>query len=164
MADLANTSQEVIRSELETLRTTILQNLAKFNRNATGETARSMHIVMRPDGGALMGRAFFDTLEVGRGPTINPTPHNPTLFQRIRVWMEAKGVYADDGNNVSLAWAITKKIHKLGTKMHREHRIQDLYTSAVQRAIGNINNRLLELAKTEVQTINLHFAEETQAL
>jgi hypothetical protein len=67
-----------------------------------------------------------------------------------------------------LAWAITKKIHKEGTLLHREFKnsgkIQDIYTSAVQRAIENISNRLLELAKTEVQTINLHFAEETNSL
>jgi len=168
MADLEHSSQEVILDELTKLRATILQNLSRFGRNATGETGRSMHVVMKPDGGTLYGRKFFDTLEIGRGPTINPTPHHPTLFQRILAWMEAKGVYADDGNNISLAWAITKKIHKEGTLLFREHknsgRIQDIYTSAVQRAIENISNRLLELAKTEVQTINLHFAEETKSL
>ena len=168
MADNLHTSLEVIFDELTKLRTTILQNLSRYGRNATGETGRSMHIVMKPDGGTLYGRKFFDTLEIGRGPTINPTPHHPTLFQRIMAWMEAKGVYADDGNNISLAWAITKKIHAEGTLLHREYkksgRIQDIYTSAVQRAITNINNRLLELATTEVQTINLHFAEETKQL
>ena len=159
MSDLAKTSREIILEELSQLRASILQNLARYNRNATGETARSLRIQLNPDGGTLFGRTFFDTLEVGRGPTINPTPHNPTLQQRILQWIEAKGVYADNMSNVSLSWAISKKIHKMGTKMFRDKKVQDIYSTALHEAIKNINRRLLEEARISVNNIHIHLGE-----
>lgn len=164
MADLAKTSREVIIEELSTLRATILQNLAKYGRNATGETGRSLRIQLNPDGGALMGRTFFSTLEVGRGPTRDFTPHTPTLFQRILTWVKAKGVYPDDPTmtQTSLAIAITKRIHKSGTMLFRKKQRQDIYSTAVQRAIKSINQRLLDEAVKQVSNIHLHLSETYQ--
>lgn len=164
MADLAKTSREVIIEELSTLRATILQNLAKYGRNATGDTGRSLRIQLNPDGGALMGRTFFSTLEVGRGPTRDFTPHTPTLFQQILRWVQAKGVYPDDPNmtQTSLAIAITKRIHKSGTMLFRKKQRQDIYSTAVQRAIKSINQRLLDEAVKQVSNIHLHLSETYQ--
>jgi len=164
MADLAKTSREVIIEELSTLRATILQNLAKYGRNATGETGRSLRIQLNPDGGALMGRTFFSTLEVGRGPTRDFTPHTPTLYQQILKWVKARGLVPDDPkmSQTSLAWAITQKIHKQGTLMFRTRQRQDIYSSAMQRAIKNINARLLEEAKTIVTNIHINISETYQ--
>lgn len=164
MSDYSKTSQEVIRDELMQLRTAILENLARYGRNATGETGRSLRIQLNPDGGALMGRTFFSTLEVGRGPTRDFTPHTPTLFQRILTWVKAKGVYPDDPTmtQTSLAIAITKRIHKSGTMLFRKKQRQDIYSSAVQRAIKSINQRLLDEAVKQVSNIHLHLSETYQ--
>lgn len=158
--DYSQTSREIILDELTQLKVSILQNLMRYGRNATGNTGRSLRVQLNPDGGTLFGRSFFTTLEVGRGPTVNPVPHNPTLHDRIVEWMQAKGVHADDGNDISLSWAITNKIHKLGTKMFRERTYQDIYSTAVEAAIKNTNARLIEAAKTEIQNIHLHFSKE----
>lgn len=164
MRDYSKTSQEVIKDELMQLRTAILENLARFGRNATGETGRSLRVQMNAGGGTLFGRSFFSTLEVGRGPTRDFTPHNPTLFQRILQWVQAKGIYPDDQRKTqtSLAIAITKRIHKSGTMLFRKKQRQDIYSTAVQRAIKNINARLLEEAVTIVSNIHLHLSETYQ--
>lgn len=164
MRDYYKTSQEVIKDELMQLRTAILENLARFGRNATGETGRSLRVQMNADGGTLFGRAFFSTLEVGRGPTRDFTPHTPTLLQRILTWVQAKGIYPDDPKQTqtSLAYAITKRIHKSGTMLFRKKERQDIYSSAVQRAIKGINVRLLEEAQKQVNNIHLHLSETYQ--
>lgn len=161
MKDYSQTSQEVIKDELMQLRTAILENLAKYGRNATGETGRSLRVQMNADGGTLFGRPFFATLEVGRGPTRDYRPHNPTLFQRILQWVQARGLYPDDPRKTqtSLAIAITKKIHKYGTNLFILKQRQDIYSTAVQRAIKSINARLLEEAKIQVNNIHLHLSE-----
>lgn len=159
MSDLAKTSREIILEELSQLRASILQNLARYNRNATGETARSLRIQLNPDGGTLYGRKFFETLEVGRGPTKVWVRSNPTLQERILVWIKAKGVHVDGYNDVSLSYAISKKIHKFGTKMFREKRVQDIYSTALDEAIKSINYRLLEEAKVTVNNIHIHLGE-----
>lgn len=164
MKDYSQTSQEVIKDELLQLRTSILENLAKYGRNATGETGRSLRVQMNPDGGTLFGRKFFSTLEVGRGPTHDFTPHNPTLYQQILKWAQARGLVPDDPkmSQTSLAWAITQKIHEQGTLMFRTRQRQDIYSSAMQRAIKNINARLLEEAKTIVTNIHINISETYQ--
>ena len=164
MKDYSQTSQGVIKDELLQLRTAILENLAKYGRNATGETGRSLRVQMNPDGGTLFGRKFFSTLEVGRGPTHDFTPHNPTLFQRIMQWVQAKGLVPDDPkmSQSSLAYAITNKIHRQGTVLFRTRQRQDIYSSAMQRAVKNINTRLLEEAKTIVTNIHINISETYQ--
>lgn len=159
MSDLSKTSREIILEELTQLRASILQNLARYNRNATGETARSLRIQLNPDGGTLFGRKFFETLEAGRGPTKVWVRSNPTLQQRILQWIEAKGIYADGKSSVSLSWAISKKIHKFGTKMFREKRVQDIYSTALDEAIKRINYRLLEEAKVAVNNIHINLGQ-----
>ena len=159
MSDLSKTSREIILEELSQLRASILQNLARYNRNATGETARSLRIQLNPDGGTLFGRNHFYTLEVGRGPTRNITPSTPTLRERIYAWIQAKGVHVDGYTDLSLSYAIAKTIHKLGTKLFRDKKMQDIYSTALDEAIKRINYRLLEEAKVTVNNIHINLGQ-----
>lgn len=128
--------------------------------NATGRTLGSLEeLPIGETGGELRANENIIFLEDGRGPTKPGAPAgNPTLLEAITEWVEAKGV----GGN---PYAITKTIHKHGTKLYRmggksgvlsiplrEERITDLFNrisenlsyntaSEIFKPINNLNTK-----------------------
>ena len=97
------------------------KEIVNANAVAKGKLANfSYDLVMRDDGLTL----FFDLpdywyyIENGRQPTKNPG--DGSVLQRIREWIDDKGITPVPGADGkvptldSLAYAITKKIHKFG--------------------------------------------------
>lgn len=66
------------------------------------------------------GTNYIMTLEHGRGPTKTSTASTPTLQTRIETWVEQRGITPGDISQSSLAYLITRKIHREGTKLYRK--------------------------------------------
>lgn len=104
----------------------IISNIDSTGQTASGDTARSIEVVkVGSNEWLLVGRAFIDSLERGRGPTGSGSGSGQsTLQEKIYDWLpfaDKYGItYDDDGERVSLSWAISKKIHKEGTKLYKE--------------------------------------------
>lgn len=71
------------------------------------------------------GAGYSRFLEYGRGPTKTETKGEPTLKERIRQWIDDKGITPEikEGQDMSkakdsLAFLIARKIHKEGTLLH----------------------------------------------
>lgn len=150
------TIYSILSDELLDLQYRIAQNIIHNGQEATGKTIESLDVKM--DGayhGTLVGRKFFSALETGRGQTMTLTPSTPTLQERIYEWLLAKGITADDGkSDLSLSWAIAKKIHKQGTKLFRDGGRKDVYSNEIPQTVTSIQNRVLEYFAAKAHTIN----------
>ncbi len=78
---------------------------------ATGEWEESLEIKIGDDSGVIRGRDYSEQLAKGRGPG-----SMPPIKDLIR-WAKAKfGVGEQEAT--SIAWAVGKKIQKVGTQYH----------------------------------------------
>lgn len=90
--------------------------------SVSGKTADSIHAVATDTELDIRGASYIFALEYGRGPTREGALNgNPTLFEAIKQWALLKGVIKDLDSKASLGIvaAITRKIHKEGTKLYR---------------------------------------------
>ena len=150
----------ILREELELLKQRIIANMRAQNAVATGKTIQSMHVEADADGGTLWGRKFFSTLETGRGATRTRTPSNPTLYECILEWVRAKGLgTGNERETQSIAYAITKTIHRSGTQLYRRGGRDTIYTNEIPKTIEAVRNRLFfllqESASTDLKNITI---------
>ena len=112
------TLQEVLDVEFRLLMDDIIKEYDRLGMRASGETADSLEVITRTKGVSLMGNDTFNQLEYGRGATSSgASTSTKPLIERIKEWISHKGIVSKIKNyndNSSLAWAITKKIHKQG--------------------------------------------------
>ncbi len=106
--------KQVLTKQMSIVLVDVRKSLKDKGREATGKTTRALRVVVTetPTGlnGSLLGPAYIQALEDGRGPTRAGAPRgNPPLVQAIAEWMKAKGI-------VGSPWAIAKKIHEKGYK------------------------------------------------
>jgi len=86
--------------------------------NASGKLADSIRYEVDESGLRIYGASYIYYLEYGRGPTKNDGPG--TLRQRIRGWIDDKGINPDGISKDSLAFVITRKIHREGTEIYKQ--------------------------------------------
>jgi hypothetical protein len=80
-----------------------------FNRSLTADiTANSV---------TVLGARYAGAIELGRKPTSGGG--NGELRKAIRSWIDDKGINPADISKDSLAFIITRKIHREGTKLYR---------------------------------------------
>lgn len=105
--------------------------------NATGGTAAGIWHKATETTLTVYGPSYIMALEYGRGPTKTRTASSPTLRERIREWIEAKDIVArpDKKGRIpstdSLAYMISKSIHKKGTKLYQSGRQSGVITSVI---------------------------------
>ena len=63
---------------------------------------------------------YIGALQYGRKPTVNGNQAGPTLRDRIRVWLDQKGIEPDGITKDSLAYLIARKIHREGTSIYQK--------------------------------------------
>lgn len=89
---------------------------------ASGRTSESIHAVATDYEVEVLADRHIWALEDGRKPTsAGATRGNPTLYERIKEWMQYRSVFSalEGKERDSVAWAITKKIHEGGTALYR---------------------------------------------
>lgn len=142
------TPSAIIKEELELLAMRIQANLASTGTNASGRTSKSLHVEMDNDGGRLMGRGFFSTTETGRNKGGAPGG----FYYIIRQWMKDKGVHADDGNDNRMAYFISRKIPREGSKLFRDGGRADIYSNEIPKTIEAISERILGIILKQFTT------------
>jgi hypothetical protein len=133
---------EMINNRSVDLINDIRANLGATGTNATGKTSQSLRFELKQEGTKykmqLFGRPFFMTVQTGRGPTKPGAPQSdPTLFEGIKEWIEAKGIAANP-------WAVTKSIHEKGTRLWRQGGREDIVQPAVDAFINGLSQDLLD--------------------
>lgn len=98
----------------------IIDNIVNRGVRASGRTEKSLkYRVEETDEGLTLtvtGPSYIKTLEEGRGPSKGG--RGERLYDKIRQWIDDKGIF-QGANKDSMAWAITKTIHKYGTNLYR---------------------------------------------
>jgi len=106
---------DLTKIALEPLKEQIIQEYDRKGMRASGDFAESLEIEGTFNGAVIKGNAYGEQLEDGRKPTEKGHSGGDYLIDRIREWIKVKNVVPKDGiSEESLAWAITKKIHKEG--------------------------------------------------
>ena len=98
---------------------------------ASGRSAKSLRSRATDTTGQLTGDAYFQQQEEGRGPTKKPGPG--VLVGQIRRWIDDKGLGLWDGFRTkdAMAWVITRKIHREGTRRGRDPKYPGLPVSGI---------------------------------
>jgi hypothetical protein len=112
--------------------------------------------------GKVIAPYYAYWLEHGRGPTVNRTPHNPTVRMVVLRWIKKYGIQSINKkyNQSTLAYFISKSIHEHGIKVPGKYnpgglisdvitkeRIEDLRKQLTIGFIENIKSEVLKSLK-----------------
>lgn len=107
--------------------------------NASGKTAQSIHYEIDETEIRLYGAKHIFALEFGRGPTSGGAASGGSLRDRIRVWIDEKGITPTPGANGktpskdSLAFLIARKIHNEGTEIFKQGGRSGILTDVINQ-------------------------------
>ncbi len=144
---MANSTEDILRRNLEQLKEDIIQRQKDNDEWASGKTAAGYEIGAEQSHGWLSGYRYVPVLEHGRKPGKVPYGFNE-IIQR---WMEAKGIQPRDGETIeraarSIAWVIKTK----GTFLHRYGYEVDIFQTPIQTFLTNIQNELGKFYTLEI--------------
>ena len=122
--------QDVLKKFGDETVSIIQANLASTGTNASGATSKSVQSTQKDNRVTVTGRPFFYAVETGSGPMVNETKGNPTLQQAILGWIQT-GKPGISENIEGASWAISKFIHKYGTKLFIDGGRDDIFTPAI---------------------------------
>ena len=101
----------------------IKKDMRAKGQYASGATERLWEIKMieKPTEleGQLWGPSYLMALITGRGPTRSGGGGGPTLQQKLREWIDFKGIGGTDKEKTSISWAMAKVMHEKGNVLHR---------------------------------------------
>lgn len=121
LKDLLNELMEGIKSD-------ILSEMDELGFNASGKTAASFEIEIGDNYGKLIGLRSFQTIiqerltDGGKGRKPTEKDGSGQLYKSILGWIDAKGITPDGITKESLAFLISRKIHREGTRLYRGER------------------------------------------
>ena len=146
--DLTNTTQAVAES-LEIFREAMKEQLSAKNINASGKLDDSIEDVMVTSDGFVSGSvralSYWYYTNYGRGPTVRGSSGKGVVRERIRQWIDDKGIVPRDAANGrkvtkdELAFLIARKIHRQGYEAK-------LYISEVEEQVIPIVSDIIEQA------------------
>lgn len=147
--------RDILRDELESLRTRIAENMGKADQIVTGKTRDSMQVEVNGLAGVLTGRRAFAALETGSRPWSRKPKRVPRFFaDLIGEWIDAKGL---DLNK----WAVAHTLIHQGSKLYRTGGRADIYSPELQKTVDRIGDRVLDRYAVLV-TDRLNINEPTQ--
>ena len=135
--------QDVLKKFGDETVSIIQANLASTGTNASGATSKSVQSTQKDNRVTVTGRPFFFAVETGSGPTVNGNNGGPTLQQAILGWIQT-GKPGISENIEGASWAISKFIHKYGTKLFRDGGRNDIFTPAISEQ--RVNKLVVEIA------------------
>lgn len=107
------------------------------NFKATGKTRDSITSRVEGDSGIIEGSSILYFGEFGRGPS-KKGPQPGILKDLIREWIDVKGIVPKDGiSKDTLAFLITRKIHRDGIKVPNNYNDGEILSSVINQEAVN---------------------------
>lgn len=125
---------------------------------ASGKFNRTLEATITPNSVVVTGQRYAGAIEIGRKPT--SAGGTGELRKAIRSWIDDKGINPADISKDSLAFLITRKIHREGTALYRG---TDHYgRSKPSRVITGVieDGRIEKLAESVVLDVISQFRSE----
>ena len=114
-------SKEIFDIEFEKIKNELIREYDRLGMRASGSWADELEVVSTKNTGKILGLSYSEQLESGRTKTSGGG--DGTLIKRITQWIKDKGIVSKIKGDISvssLAFLITRKIHKEGWK-REEH-------------------------------------------
>ena len=105
---------KVLKKFGESLVADISQSIEQSGISASGNLQRSIYYKLTDNRLTVYGAPYAKTAEEGRGPTQKA---GGDLRAQIRRWIDDKGIIPDGITKDSLAFLISRKIHREGTAL-----------------------------------------------
>jgi hypothetical protein len=105
---------KVLKKFGESLVADISQSIEQSGISASGDLQRSIYYKLTDNRLTVYGAPYAKTAEEGRGPTQKA---GGDLRSQIRRWIDDKGIIPDGITKDSLAFLISRKIHREGTAL-----------------------------------------------
>jgi hypothetical protein len=115
---------------------------------ATGKTAQSIEYEVYPNRLIIYARAFFTTLETGRGP--RKSDEYGGFDKSLLEWMKAKGIGSDlnEKKQKQLARFLSYKINQRGDKTFRAGG-KTVYSQVVEKFLKELTNEVIKIKTKE---------------
>ena len=141
------TPQEIIRTELESLKADIAAHHRELGQPATGEFEQSLEIIEERGRFIIKSAKYGQQLIKGRKPGTMPP------VQAILEWIKVKGITAKDIKIESLAFLIARSIKEKGTKYYQTGGTDLLDAVITPSRIQRIIDDLKDFHITELKTL-----------
>jgi len=119
----------------DAIKTKPISNFGKSPVDASGRLHDSVEFKVTDTGIQILANDYIYYLEYGRKPSENDNAGGPKLYDVILDWIDDKGIVPTDITKESLAFLITRKIHREGTTIYRQHKGQS--SGLIETAITN---------------------------
>lgn len=111
---------------------------------ASGKTERELSFEADEELFILFGPGHIFMLEFGRGPS-KGAGQGESLKDRIRHWIDDKGIKPDGISKDSLAFLIARKIHREGTLLYQTKQQSGILSNVInEQRINQLAQELLE--------------------
>jgi len=159
-----NSVHGILQAHLEVVKQKITSAMAAHKRNASGRSVASLNVQSQDFIGALWGSKSFWAMERGRKG--GKVPYK--FIDIIKQWIVDKGISVkpipakrasakhspyERGLN-SFAGAVAYTIMKKGTKLHRDHGYNDIYTTAINEELEAMAKEYIFISKEQIGKIN----------
>lgn len=140
----------------EKLKTDLSGSVTASGVSASGNLAKSFRYTSDPNRLRVYAAGYYGAIEVGRKPTVNGG--SGVLRSLIRKWIEDKKIVPkpdEQGRTITkdtLAFLITRKIHRKGTLLNSTGKDFKDRPSPTQIITGVINDGRLDALKRELIT------------
>lgn len=150
-------TEQLIRETLEEALADIAANLESTRTNASGRTSASMEVETYEGGARLLGRGYFDGVELGRPAGSVPSNFNAIIEQWIRDKM-ARGWFSlklipyktnrqhkhtvEERSIMMAAGAIAHTIQSRGTSLYRSGGRTDIYSDTLDSRVEGLRSKL----------------------
>jgi hypothetical protein len=147
---------KAVVSFADKLKVDLSDSVTRSGVSASGNLAKSFRYTLDPNRLRVYAAGYYAAIEIGRKPTVNGG--SGVLRSIIRKWIEDKKIIPkpdEQGRTItkdSLAFLITRKIHREGTLLNSIKK--DFYgrTNPTQIITGVINDGRLDSLKRELIT------------
>lgn len=111
--------KDIIQTWLNGRRDAMRQEYNSSGRKASGYFGEHIDVEMYDEGGRIKTPLYVGALVFGRNKTRNRGGGERSLYSMIMDWIKVKGITPDDPKMTdnTLAYLITRKIHKEGIKV-----------------------------------------------
>jgi len=134
------TTQQILKEELDILKSDIIIRLQNSKQVASGETIKKFETVSNNSNGQLLGASYVGVFEKGRKPGGVPRD----FIEILKRWSQAKGMSFENEDKFNLwANAVKWKMIKEGTKLYRSGQTQDIFTTPIEDFSNRIARRFI---------------------
>ena len=141
---------DILREELERLRSDIIFRHEQAGQKATGETERLFSTEVQNTLGRLFGPLYSGVLERGRKPGGVPRD----FIEILKRWAAAKGISFSDEKQFNLwANAVKWKIIREGTKLYRSGQTEDIFSTPYEEFDTRFSTRIAAYFESEINNL-----------